>query len=192
MMKTPTIEEIRQRFVSIHKHGRYDLDKPLVRNGKRICTDGRLYLIEDAPNEPDTEGTYPGDVDTICDQYDWTAQWSDRPLTVRMPDPIPCDNCGGTGCMRWDNEIEEYLSCTEKDKGAETCGECDGHKEFPDWTKSRKVGSGRYADALLFQIVDLPGLKWRCAGDKQPLLFMFDGGRGLIMWTEEPDDKTRR
>lgn len=151
---------------------RWELHRSWVFNGRRYTSDGALMLIEPAPGEPDTAGTFPRDVELIVANYnvhDAGGVWS----TARLPGPaagegVPlqkCSHCQGKGCLDCDYEGETWSGAIV-----------------------RLTPENWFRVCLLWVVNGLPNVRWKLIGKDEPLVFHCNGGVGLVMPIEVDDD----
>jgi hypothetical protein len=118
----------------------------------------------------------------------------------------PCESCGGKGvgyretcpdcdgegefkhgcyeydCKRCDGEGYFFFAETPAGEKESRCPACYGLGEAVDRNHGTPFGTQVFATRLLRVIATLPGVEAAsCSGDKPPLWFRFDGGRGLVM-----------
>jgi len=101
--------------------GRFDLDKPFIRDGWRWATDGWI-VVRMPTTDADTEGRYPK-IESLfegfpgCD-HDW-PDWPQSPIRCRKCRTgkvlVACQTCNGEG--------EHECACGN----LHGCGGCDGH-----------------------------------------------------------------
>lgn len=103
-----------------------------------------------------------------------------------------CQDCDGKGefehgmydydCKHCDGEGFHFYRDVPEGVKESRCTACYGLGEEVLRDQGTKFGPQTFATRLLRVLSTLPGIEIAsCAGDKPPLWFRFDGGRGLVM-----------
>lgn len=146
------------------------LAKPFTRGQWSYGTNGRVLVriprqddIPEKPDAPDVEKLFEGKEAASCTEV----------LKIDLPasdDDDACDRCDGRGVEH------DCPGCHCK------CDECDGTGATQIWHgTSFGLGDAIFNAQYLWQIRNLPGLRFGKPSATDPIMFVFDGGEGLVM-----------
>lgn len=190
-----------QQFCDVES-GRYAIDAPFTVDGVTYATNSRI-LVWVETGDADTavpEGKRRLNVAAIVPEKWPTTGWEPWPewngeSTMRecgchngKVDQSECLTCNGTGELECDLGHEH--ECDDCDGegvvgSGRNCPECNGKGKRMQRYANR-VGGALIAAEYDEKIRALPNARFISKGKEQPVLFEFDGGRGMVMAIREP------
>ena len=159
------------------EEGCYKINRIWVQDGYENATDGRIIVCEKTDKPSNYDGSFP-DATKLLFGKDFSQCVNPFPAAERSTE-TECQYCSGSG-----EKTEECPTCGHDRATGEDCERCDGLGM--SW-KSATIGGCFYSGYYLNKIATLPYAKYSDKPDHNgTLLFVFDGGRGLLMkMTEE-------
>lgn len=153
---------------------RADISVPFSCGGFTYATNGRLAIRVAAVSEVlEANDTQAPKVETLCKAFEGASSQTVTPFAGRLPTPLPmieCDECNGEGKPDHDCPTCEC-----------SCEECDGLGKVSQRRRIRFDGFD-IDEKYLRMLASLPSLAIGAPPtEKDPVLFHFDGGIGLIM-----------